>query len=159
MAGTKIFYISGLKKSSNIGSFNITADSTPALDGWGPGAYWGCTDWMLWHQMNKQKYGQQAANQKFIQWWGSQDTFMGPYNWCKYNKDFANYFSSQGIETGWLLSNLITGAQTVGTNIVTTATNVSSGIATTSTMVKYLLPFAAIGAGVWAFDKYVKKIF
>jgi hypothetical protein len=149
--------ISGKRKNS-VGSA-ITASSKPVYDGWGPGAYWGCAEWMLWHQQQVKAYGQQTANQNFIQAWGAQDSFMGPYNWCKYNAEFANYFAKQGIETGWLLSNLITGAQTVGTNVVTTATNVSSGVATTSNMVKYLLPFAAIGAGVWAFDKYVKKIF
>lgn len=163
MAGTKIIYISGLKP--RVGAA-ITADSTPLLDGWGWADYWGCAEWMQWHQANVSKYGKAVANSKFITWWSKQDSFANPYNWCKYNSPFANYFKAQGIEVGWLLSNLVVGTNDVGTAVVNTAGNVSTGIQTASSgvqslgsVLKYALPFAAIAGGAWAFNKYIKKIF
>lgn len=157
MAGTKIYYISG--KVGNA----ITADSTPVLDGWGWGDYWGCPQWVEWHKLNVTKYGKPVANQKFISEWGKQDSFANPYNWCKYNSPFANYFKAQGIDVGWLLSNLVVGANDVGTNVVDAAGNVSTGVVTASSgietvgsIIKYALPFGAIALGYWAYEKYLK---
>lgn len=159
MAGTKIYYISGKAKLGN----TITADSTPVLDGWGWDDYWGCAQWVEWHKLNVVKYSKAIANSKFIAEWSKQDSFSNPYNWCKYNSSFANYFKSQGIDVGWLLSNLVVGANDVGTNVITATGNVStgvvsasSGIETVGSVIKYALPFGAIALGYWAYKKYLK---
>jgi hypothetical protein len=155
MAGTKIYYISGKKPRVGTVSWN----STPLLDGWGWGDYWDCATWVEWHKALVTHYGKSVANSMFIEAWGKQDSTAGPYNWCKYGSAFANYFSSQGIDVGWLLSHLVTGTSTVIDNVTNTVVDTSSGVATVGKVVKYVLPFAAIGVGIWAFDKYVKKIF
>jgi hypothetical protein len=172
------------RKRASIGAFTITADSLPAYDTWGWADYWGCTDWMQWHQANVTAYGKDTANQKFISAWGAQDSFMSPYNWCKYNADFADYFSKQGIDVGWMLSHLVVAVQDIpdavidaagnltdaAGNVLATAAdvaeslahsaqNVASGVGGVTTVIKYVAPFAAIGLGIWAVDKWVYPIF
>ena len=161
MQGTKIYYISGLKKPG-IGA-TITADSTPVLDGWGWGDYWGCADWMQWHKLVKAKYGKDEANARFIDWWGKQDSTASPYNWCKYNSEFANYFAAQGIDVGWMLSHIVTGASNISDAVVDTAGNISTGVSNASsgvsslgTMLGFLLPVAAIGAAYYGYKTYIK---
>lgn len=162
MRGTKVYYIGALNKPG-IGA-TITADSQPLLDGWGWGDYWGCADWIQWHQLVKAKYGKDEANARFIDWWGRQDSFAGPYNECKYNATFANYFKAQGIEVGWLLSNIIVGAQGAGndvvdvvTNVTTGASNASTGVQSVGTMLSFLLPVAAIGAAYYGYKTFIKS--
>lgn len=143
------------QKRQRIGAGSITADSIPDYDAWGPDEYWGCADWMLWHKANVQKYGREAANAKFIQAWDDQDSFMSPYNWCKYDKDFANYFSQQGIDVGWLLSNLIVGVENVGDDVIETVENTTDTVAYVSSGFKVVATLTIIGIGIYGFDRWV----
>lgn len=142
-----------------IGAGAITSDSTPDLDEWGWDDYWGCGEWMLWHKANVQAYGKETANTNFIQAWGSQDSFMSPYNWCKYDKDFANYFAQQGIDVGWLLSNLVVGVENVGVDVIDTVENTTGTIAYVSSGLKVVATLAVIGVGIYAFDRWVLPTF
>jgi len=156
-AGTKIFYISGLSKNK-IGA-PISYNSAPQYDGWGPGDYWSCAQWVEYHKALKQHYG---ANQAIAIWsaaWAAQDSFAGPYNWCKYSTEFAQYFANEGIDVGWLLSHIVTGVDQVATGVVHTTVNVASGAENVSKVLKYAAPLAVFGIGAWGFNKYVKKIF
>lgn len=164
--GTDIYIISGKQKSFRVGAFTITADSVPDFDNWGWDDWWDCSDWMRWTQLNVTAYGREVALQKFIQQWGSQDKAMAPYNWCKYHSDFANYYKDLGVDVGWLFSKLIVALDNVGDDAIDvvedtsdSATNLSSAVASITTIVKWVAPFAALGAGVWAIDKYVYPIF
>lgn len=139
--------------------WNITADSLPDYDEWGWDEYWGCAEWMLWHQLNVQQYGKPTANQKFMEAWAAQDGLMSPYNWCKYNTDFANYFKAQGINVGWLLSNLIVAADNVTQDGLSTLQDTSSAVASVARVVRVAAPWVAVGAGIWAIDKYAFKLF
>lgn len=138
-----------------IGAGTITADTIPDYDEWGWDDYWGCGEWMLWHKANVQEYGRETANTKFIQAWGAQDSFMSPYNWCKYDKDFANYFSQQGIDVGWLLSNLIVGVENVGDDVIETVENTTDTVAYVSSGFKVVATLAIIGIGIYGFDRWV----
>ncbi len=153
MAGTDIYIISGKKQSFRVGAFTITADSVPDFDNWGWDDYWTCADWMRWHQLKMAAQGQEAANAAFIQYWGSQDSFMAPYNWCKYSNDFAEYFSNQGIDVGWLFSHLVVATETV-------VDNVSEGAKGISTVVKYVAPalfLGGLGYGAYEVYQYAKR--
>lgn len=141
---------------ARIGSVAITADSTPDFDNWGWDDYWNCNDWMNWHALNVQQYGLQIANQKFTQAWASQDIWMAPYNWCKYHSDFADYFSAQGIDTGWLFSHLLVAAENVGDNVINVVTNTGKGVQMIGTLIKYALPVAAVGAGAYGIYELVQ---
>lgn len=172
------------RRKASVGAFTITADSAPVLDGWGWEDYWGCADWVLWHQLNVTAYGKEAANQKFIEAWGSQSSDMHPYNWCKYDAGFANYFSQQGVDVGWLLSHLVVAAQTIPDAVINdagqltdaagnvlnsaeaaaqalanAAANVGGGVNNIATVFKYVAPVAAVVGGLWAVNKWVYPIF
>lgn len=157
--GTDIFIISGKKKSFRVGAFIITADSVPDFDNWGWDDYWTCSDWKRWHELNVAENGRAVANEKFISYWSTQDGFMAPYNWCKYDSTFATYFANQGIDVGWLFSHLVVTTQNVGDNVLSSTESISEGVNTIATVAKYIAPFAAIGAAVWAIDKWVYPIF
>lgn len=157
--GTDIYIISGKHKSFRVGAFTITADSVPDFDNWGWDDYWDCSDWMRWHQLMKAAYGLDHANRQFIDYWSDQDAFMEPFNWCKYHSDFADYFEAQGINMGWLFSNLVVATEEVGEDAIDVVENVSSGASGVSTVIKYAAPVAAIIGGAWAIDKWVYPIF
>lgn len=142
----------------SIGS-NITAQSEPDYDEWGWDEYWTCADWMAAHQKRVLAYGVNAANEWFIDRWSAQDGFMAPYNWCKYDADFANYFNSQGINVGWLLSNVFVTVSNVtqdGLSIIEDTTDSLSKFIET---LKPASPFLLAGAIVWLVDRYAYRIF
>ena len=158
----KVYYISGLKRGIGL-SFNgqpITPNSTPVLDGWGWGDYWGCDEWQAWHvELRKQFSAQQAA----LIWtaaWNKQDSFANPYNWCKYNSTFRNYMRSQGINVDSVVSALVmpvfdaTGNLAQGAGDV--VTNTAEAASTVSSLIKPLAIVAVLGAGYWAYKTYVK---
>ena len=122
----------------------ISYNSTPDLDGWFNDTWWSCEQWITWHKENVKELGQETANQKFIHWWGEQDTFANPYNWCKYNADFYLYFKDQGIDTGWLFSKLFVGVDTLADGIP----DLGKGLQNTFKLSKYVLPIAIIGFGL-----------
>jgi hypothetical protein len=84
--------------------FDITAESTPVLDGWGWDDYWKAPEWKKWHQLMVQKYGKNYANDQFLYWWEQQDSFANPYNWAKYDKNFVNYLAGYGIDISSIIS-------------------------------------------------------
>jgi hypothetical protein len=136
--------------------FSITADSTPALDTWGWADYWSCQEWMQWHRLNVQAYGRDVANSKFISAWSAQDAFASPYNWCKYDSGFTNYFKQQGIDLGNIFSQVINAAG----NVVDAASNVTQTASNATDVLKWALPLAVIAAliiaGMWGYKTFAK---
>jgi len=117
---------------------------------WNGDDYWKCDDWVRWHKLNVQELGQETANEKFIHWWDEQSAWANPYNWCKYDSDFYNYFDDQGIDTGWLLSKVIVAVDTAADGVV----DAGEGLKTTFKLSKYILPIALIGFGLsWLYKK------
>lgn len=163
---TKIAVLSG--KNPSVGS-TITWPwindpknwaAIPVLDGWGWGDYWDCDDWITYHKSYKAVLGQAAANDMFIKQFKLQTSDMSPFNWCKYNSTFANYFSSQGIDVGNMISNLVVGTGNVATSVATTATNLgtaaenlSQGISNTTKVASYILPLALLGIAAIAYKR------
>lgn len=130
----------------------ITYNSIPQLDGWGGANYWNCLQWVEWHKANVTELGHEAANQKFIYWWSQQHWDASPYNWCKYNSEFYNYFNNQGIDTGWLLSKVFVAIDEVGDALP----DLSKTIKTTASIGRYILPVALIGFVLYKLYKYAK---
>jgi hypothetical protein len=115
----------------------ITAHSIPDLDNWGPDTYWSCFEWVEFHKALVKEYGLQKANQIFAQEWRKQDSWASPYNWCKYDQSFVNYFKSQGIEAGHIFSNFFLDA-------ADTVDNVADTVKRTSGLLKAVLPIAVV---------------
>lgn len=122
----------------------ITADSKPDYDmPFNPfDSAWTMADWIAWHKALKAKYGQVEAQRLFVEAWEGQSHWSAPYSWWKYNKDFVNYFNSQGFDAGHLLSKVVN--------------NVSQGIETTSSLAKIALPLALVVAGAYVYNSFIK---
>jgi len=158
MPGTKIYYISGPGRNRVGGiSFNgspITWQSQPVYDTWGPnfGGYWMCAEWMAWHQELEKKYGRQDANLIWYQAWNQQSSLSGPQN-CKWDSTFTNYLINVGLldpnEWAMILPTIVKDAGEV-------ITSTTGAAATISKLIKPVAFLVLIGAGVWAYKKYVK---
>jgi hypothetical protein len=159
MPGTKIYYISGARRNG-VGTVYfdgqpITADSTPVYDTWGPNwltGYWQCGEWMEWHKQLEKKWGRAQANAIWYAAWMQQSFAAGPQN-CKWDKTFTNYLVAVGLldpkEWAMILPNIVSNTGEVIVNITDAAAGVSRWI-------KLAAGVAVIGAGVWAYNKYVK---
>jgi len=122
----------------------ILYNSIPDLDGWFVDSFWNCSQWITWHKKNVQELGKDQANEKFVYWWDQQDTFASPFNTCKYDSDFYLYFKDQGIDTGWIVSKLFVGVDTLADGIP----DLGKGLQNTFKLSKYILPIALIGFGL-----------
>lgn len=118
----------------------ITAESAPNYDNWGYDEYWGCAEWIAWHKALKQKYGTEKANDYWLAAWEDQDSLANPYNWCKYNTTFHDYFRSQGIDVSNIFANIATGAGKIIDNTTDAAVILSN-------ILKVAAPVAAIYFG------------
>jgi hypothetical protein len=77
--------------------YEITADSVPDYDEWGPDSYWACTDWVKWHKVLKAKYGADDAKSRFGTAWGKRSAFGHELSCSLSDTDFINYFKSEGF--------------------------------------------------------------
>jgi hypothetical protein len=121
-----------------IGCCNRINGVTPPQNG-------GCSEWIAYHKQLVPQFGKIKANEIFLFWWNKQSEWGSNKNWCKYNNEFNNYFSSVGIDVGNIFSDVVN----AGTNIVDGA---SSGIAILAKLLKIAIPVAVIYVG----GKYLK---
>lgn len=131
------------------------ADSQPPLSEFD--SQWGCTEWQQWHQANVVKYGKDQANQKFITQFNALSRWNQEYSFCKYNCDWVRYFAGYGIDVSDVASRLVCSGISVVDSAGNIVTNGAQGLETTSSLIKYLLPVAVIGAGVWLGYEYLYK--
>lgn len=132
----------------------LTADSEPNTDEWGPDNYWGPGTYITWHQLNKQVYGKATADAKMvnaIQQWGTGGV---EFDYC-YNDNFRNYFTGQGIDVSTLFCNV----ENAVSNVVDTGANITGAASGLTAVLKAAAPFVGIGALVYAVDKFVYPIF
>jgi hypothetical protein len=161
---TKIYMITGTRQRAAVrGAYvpeNLTADSVPDMDNWGPDDYWSCEAYVQWYQLNKQKYGAQVARNKFLaayEQWG-----FGSYNHdCHWDTNYRNFFASEGIDVDSPLSSLLMPVYDSAGNLVDVvqnvtegASNVSEGVKRVGSVLGWLLPVAAIGGGIYLANKY-----
>jgi len=155
----KVSYISGLKSAAQIGlAFNgaeITAQSTPVLDAWGWGEYWGCEEWIAWHQSLVTQFGAAQATQIFKQAWEQQTIGAHPLVWCQYDALFHNYFKQYGI-TFDPSSGLWITAENVVNSAGDIITNLGSGASFLSGLIKPIGLLALIGGSIYVYKNYIK---
>tara|TARA_R110000744_G_scaffold367373_4_gene476809 strand:+ start:5056 stop:5532 length:477 start_codon:yes stop_codon:yes gene_type:complete len=100
--------------------YNITADSIPDFDGWGPDDYWSALDWINWHKARVIAYGVDSANEKIISEFGG----IGHYSlsvsresyYISQDDMFRNYFDGfyiQGISIKEILISMYFGGEFV----------------------------------------------
>lgn len=156
----EVYYISGIGKRSypRIGE-TITATSTPILDGWGWDEYWNCEQWKQWHIELVKTVGLTAANNTFKLAWDAQDSFANPYNWCKYESAWVNYFLSQGLDLRSVISAIIVPIATLPGTVVQTGSTVITNTAGAASAISSLIKpaaFAALAFGAYYVYKKAK---
>jgi len=124
----------------------ITAQSIPE-------DAWDCEAWMTWHKKLEGYYDLDKANQVWLAGWNEQGIWDSQINWCKYSKEFVNYFDSKGMDASYGVARIVTGA-TGG------AVSAIEGIAKTLGISAKLLPFVLVflvGLGGWGIYRIVRK--
>lgn len=123
----------------------ITANSVPDLDEWGPDSYWSCADWITWHRALKARDGQYPANVKFVQEFEKQEFLAAGYDCRTFNSDFRAYAAQEGFLTalydgigvlvkpvGWGIDIVENAADAVSSTV--------EGVTDVAKMLKKLLP-------------------
>jgi len=118
----------------------ITYQSEPDFDAWGPDTYWKCAEWKQWHEALVRKYGVKKAGEIWVVAWNKQGTFDYALNWCKYDTVFVNYLLQNGIDIRSFVSAIFT-------NVAETAVNTTEAAADLSDNLSWIAP-AAIGAAL-----------
>lgn len=145
------------------GTWNITAQSVPVLDGWGWADYWQAQDWMQWHQLMVAEYGVEKANYAFLYYYHEAGFLAASYDWRTFNSEFKDYCKQYGMYDGLfkgvgILAKPFSIVLDVGGNIANIVEDTTTGVANTSKLIKYLLPallvIAAIGAVLYFNKKY-----
>lgn len=112
----------------------------------------GCNNWKLWHISLVDQYGRAKANLLFEEAWENQSFWGSDYNFCKYDCDWVNYFKSQGLDVGHLLSNITCKTTDVAEDVLDTAGELTQGGISTAKVLKNTVPILLVG--VLAFAGY-----
>lgn len=159
--GTDIYIISGSRAKSSIGwgpyvPSDLSADSVPDFDNWGPDNYWSCMAFALWFELMEEKYGFEYARQQFIGAWDIAVSFGSYHSDCIFNNQFRNFFNDRGIDVDDLLSSIVMPVVDAAGNVAQGASDAASGAGSTLTMLGKLLPWAVGSAIVYYGYDYVK---
>jgi hypothetical protein len=144
--------------------YEITADSVPDYDEWGPDSYWACLDWVTWHKALKVKYGADDAKSRFATAWGKRSAFGHELSCSLSDTDFINYFKSEGFTwnaSGAMILSTTKAAKSVVKAVENVAKATENLTQSASNISKYLLyvgvVFAILVAGylIYHFSKKV----
>ncbi len=130
----------------------ITADSRPDYHNGLPwDDYWNSDQWVIWHKRLKERYGQRKANDMVAEAWAKNGFWAIPRSFSKYNSSFVNYFKSQGMDTGHMVSKLVLASNDI-------AQGAATGIKTLARLSPVIIPAVVIGIGLVAWNAYGKPL-
>jgi hypothetical protein len=140
----------------------ITINSIPNLDDWGPDKYWYARDWMEWHKILKAKKGKKYADETWLNWWRKQTDFAYPLDAIALNVEFRNYLKKED-----LYNRIAAAGDTIvgmGTDVVSSVGSVISeagkGAENFAKTLRIVIPIVVvifgIGLSVWAYKKFIK---
>ena len=109
-------------------------NTAPDYDQWGSDTWWDCNDWVLWHKLLKEKFGQNKANFLWDYAFSQSGSLSGNLDCRTFNSSFRTYVRQNGLKpyaNAGIFAPILQGAGTIqdvtGTAIDTTG-NVASGI-------------------------------
>lgn len=143
--------------------YEITADSTPDYDEWGPDTYWSCQDWITWHKALKKKYGADEAKRRFGNAWDKRSAFGHELTCSLSDADFIRYFKSEGFTWDASGSFIISAANAVKSagkaleNSAKSAENLTQSASNITKYVLYVAVVVAIAAGAYIIYRFAKK--
>lgn len=170
-----LFDLATYKPQQSVASgFNIEWNSAPLyhggiLDWWnGNTNFWGCQDWITWHQKLEQHYkSTKKANQIWLAAWRDERNWTTENSWAYWGASFVvsmppaalcpsssncwflEYLYKKGIDVYYFFSNFSCTLTDFGKNIVGAAGSLATGFNTTSKIVAIGLP-----VGIAAFIYY-----
>ena len=111
-----------------------TWNTAPDYDQWGADTWWNCNDWILWHKLLKEKFGQNKANFIWDYSFSQSGNLSGNLNCRTFDSSFRTYVKNNGLNpfaNAGIFAPVLKGAGTIqdvtGSAIDTTG-NVASGI-------------------------------
>lgn len=136
-------------------------NTAPDYDQWGSDTWWNCSDWILWHKLLKEKFGQNKANFIWNYAYSQSGNLSGNLNCRTFDSSFRSYvqknqlnpYANAGIFTPVL--------QGTGT-IQDVSGGILGGISSvfTSNNVKKIFTVLTIGAlvvgGLYAYKTFKK---
>lgn len=143
--------------------YEITAESTPDYDEWGPDSYWSCQDWITWHRALKKKYGAIDAKTRFGAAWDKRSAFGHELTCSLSDTDFINYFKAEGFKWdasgSFVLSvgNAVKSAGKAVENSAKSAENLTKSASNITQYVLYVVIVIAIAAGAYFIYRFAKK--
>jgi hypothetical protein len=143
--------------------YDITADSIPDYDEWGPDNHWSCQDWITWHKALKVKYGADEAKRRYAKAWEKRSAFGHELTCSLSDTDFINYFKSQGFTLDASGSFILSVREVVKStgkaveNTVKSAENLTKSVSNVSKYALYVGVAIAIIAGAYLLYHFVKK--
>ncbi len=152
-----------LRSLPHFSSYIIDADSTPLHDGWGPGDYWDCDDYIAWYKSMKDKYGKKYAMEHINAEFTSDKLGLFAHEkFCAYSPTFVNYFRNEGFPAESVLGSAIANVGNTVVTVTDTTSNAGNLAANASKVLLYAVPvilaLAAGGLVYYGYAKYLKNI-
>jgi hypothetical protein len=124
--------------------FDITADSFPVFDGWGPDDFWGSSEWIAWHKLLIEKWGLETANELFVEYYHQASMFAANYNWRTFDPVFIAYAKANGFYDG-LFSGVLGGIMKPVSVVGDVATQAVNSISGATGYIQIIMPLLFIG--------------
>lgn len=110
---------------------------------------WGCGHWKTFYSNLLDVYGKAQAVSK----WNIETDRVGMWatgQGCRYDCEWNREMEKLGLDTG---SNLFSKIYCGGESVADVASTTTEGVAQ---IAKFAVPVLAIGAGIWAYNKFIK---
>ena len=138
-----------------------TWNNAPDYDQWGNDTSWSCEDWIMWHKLLKEKFGQNKANFMWDYAFAQSGNLSSNLNCRTFNSSFRTYIKNNGLNpfaNAGIFAPVLQGAGT----IQDVTGNVLGGVTSffSSSNVKNILNVVALGAvvfgGIYAYRTFKK---
>ena len=138
-----------------------TWNTAPDYDQWGNDTSWSCDDWIMWHKLLKEKFGQNKANFMWDYAFAQSGNLSSNLNCRTFNSSFRTYIKNNGLNpfaNAGIFAPVLQGAGTIQDVTGSVLGGVTSFFS--SSNVKNILNIVAIGAvvlgGLYAYRTFKK---
>lgn len=138
-----------------------TWNTAPDYDQWGNDTSWTCNDWILWHKLLKDKFGQNKANFMWDYAFAQSGSLSSNLDCRTTNSSFRAYVKENGLNpfaSAGIFTPVLQGAGTIQDVVGGTLGGITSFFS--SSNIKTVLNIVAIGAvvvgGLYAYRTFKK---
>ena len=138
-----------------------TWNTAPDYDQWGNDTYWSCEDWILWHKLLKEKFGENKAIFMWDYAFAQSENLSSNLNCRTFNSNFRAYVKDNGLNpfaNAGIFAPILQGSGTIQDVVGGTLGGITSFFS--SSNVKNILNVVALGAvvvgGLYAYRTFKK---